>query len=598
MKQTHRYRQNKEHKQKYKQTEKNITYDYKFLNSNRNELIFIFSIFIISIIIRLLYYNQIKTIPTFTTLAGDSLKYNEWAKDILSNGWIGQNVFYQSPFYPYFLALIYKIGGLNIVVVRYIQIIMNSITCVLFYVLGKKICGNKLGVIASLISVFYSQYIFFTPMLLKPTLYIFFESLLILLLFTGVFEKKPPAIFMSGLLFGIMTLVRENTLIVIMFFSIWFIYYLIKHSPKKTIAYICLFWAGIILAILPVTIRNYAVSGELVLITSQGGANFYIGNNPNASGTYAPLFERRGSPEYEGEDAKRLAENETGNKLSMSEVSRFWYKKAFDYIKNNKAGYLKLLWKKIKLYLNYYEIPDVEDYYFYKKYSSVLRAPLITFGIICPLAIFGIYLSFIHKLKSSQMLFVLSLSNMVSIIIFFVFARYRLPIVPLLIILSSYTIFCTIHLYNSRQLKKLVKNIVILIILFIFVYSKQFQGESGMLALSHFNIGESYRRSGMYEKAIMEFERAVEIDPYFSRGYNNLAGVYLVHKHDRGKAIYYWEKTLAINPQHYDASYNLAIIYSQAGYPDKARIVLKNSLKNHGYNPKIQNLLSSISVKD
>src|SRR5205085_11421411 len=44
--------------------------------------------------------------------------------------------------------------------------------------------------------------------------------------------------------------------------------------------------AGIALAIAPVAIRNYAVSGELALVSSHGGLNFYIGNHEGATRTY------------------------------------------------------------------------------------------------------------------------------------------------------------------------------------------------------------------------------------------------------------------------------------------------------------------------
>ncbi|NIN01520.1 MAG: hypothetical protein GTO24_26530, partial [candidate division Zixibacteria bacterium] len=40
--------------------------------------------------------------------------------------------------------------------------------------------------------------------------------------------------------------------------------------------------------IAPVTLRNYFVGKDLVLIAWQGGLNFYLGNNPDATG-YTPV---------------------------------------------------------------------------------------------------------------------------------------------------------------------------------------------------------------------------------------------------------------------------------------------------------------------
>ena len=57
-----------------------------------------------------------------------------------------------------------------------------------------------------------------------------------------------------------------------------------------------------------VGIRNLAVGGEFKLTTSQFGANFFIGNNPSADGTYNSVRNQIGAPQFEGSDALRLAE--------------------------------------------------------------------------------------------------------------------------------------------------------------------------------------------------------------------------------------------------------------------------------------------------
>ena len=62
--------------------------------------------------------------------------------------------------------------------------------------------------------------------------------------------------------------------------------------------------------------RNYSVDGGFYLTTSQFGSNFYIGNNPNADGTYASIRFGRGAPEFERLDATEVAEESVGRTLS------------------------------------------------------------------------------------------------------------------------------------------------------------------------------------------------------------------------------------------------------------------------------------------
>ena len=51
-------------------------------------------------------------------LLGDAHGYDEWARRIAGGDWIGSEVFYQAPLYPYFLGVIYAIAGRDLLIVR------------------------------------------------------------------------------------------------------------------------------------------------------------------------------------------------------------------------------------------------------------------------------------------------------------------------------------------------------------------------------------------------------------------------------------------------------------------------------------------------
>jgi hypothetical protein len=48
--------------------------------------------------------------PHFTVL-GDARGYDQWAQRLADGDWIGTEVFYQAPLYPYFLGVIYAVAG-------------------------------------------------------------------------------------------------------------------------------------------------------------------------------------------------------------------------------------------------------------------------------------------------------------------------------------------------------------------------------------------------------------------------------------------------------------------------------------------------------
>ena len=70
---------------------------------------------------RLVHVWQMRRSPFFTVLMGDSRGYDEWARRIAGGEWIGRDVFYQAPLYPYMLGVIYAIAGRHLLLVRLVQ---------------------------------------------------------------------------------------------------------------------------------------------------------------------------------------------------------------------------------------------------------------------------------------------------------------------------------------------------------------------------------------------------------------------------------------------------------------------------------------------
>ena len=52
---------------------------------------------------------------------GDSRGYDEWARRIAAGDWLGRDVFYQAPLYPYLLGVIYAVAGRHLLLVRIVQ---------------------------------------------------------------------------------------------------------------------------------------------------------------------------------------------------------------------------------------------------------------------------------------------------------------------------------------------------------------------------------------------------------------------------------------------------------------------------------------------
>ncbi len=153
--------------------------------------------------------------------------------------------------------------------------------------------------------------------------------------------------------------------------------------------------------------------------------NFWIGNNPDAIGSY-----------YLSPYAKVLEDK------MKKEGKELWFSDALNFIKNKPDQYLRLLLKKFCLFWSSYELPDndiVIDKM--KEHSSLLRLPIIlTFGIVIPLGIGGIFLSARRWWRKSLLIYFVIIGYMGAVISFFIQSRFRIAIIPFLIIFAGFTL--------------------------------------------------------------------------------------------------------------------------------------------------------------
>jgi len=75
-------------------------------------------VFLAALVVRLAHVWQMRASPFFSLLMGDSRGYDEWARRIAGGEWLGGEVFYQAPLYPYMLGVIYAAAGRHLLLVR------------------------------------------------------------------------------------------------------------------------------------------------------------------------------------------------------------------------------------------------------------------------------------------------------------------------------------------------------------------------------------------------------------------------------------------------------------------------------------------------
>lgn len=547
-------------------------------NIFKNKKIQLLSLFLLAFLLRLVYLNQIRATPFFDSPVIDAKMYDDHAMEIVRGDWLGTKVFYHAPLYAYLLAFIYTIFGHNYYAVRIVQFFIGSLSCLLIYFIAKKIFNHKIGILASLIALTYGIFIFFEGELLRPFLIVFLSLLSILMLLWTVEKPNYKKWFVVGLILGFSAITRENILLFIPFVLFWIgIVFKGKKTRKQMLLYGMTFCLGIIIVIIPVTLRNYYVGKDLVLISSQGGLNFYIGNNPEANKTITL------QPGAEWDELASLPARK-GGLGKPSEQSNWFFSQAFRFIKREPLKWTGIMLKKFVFFLNAFEVTPNHDINFFKTHSPLLRMLLgkfwkiiYPFGIVCPLAFVGIVLCF-KQWKKVLLLYLFIFTYMSSVILFHVRARYRVPVIPFLIIFGAYAIYWCFEIIKTKKYKFLIRPLLLFFVSFIVVNFNFYNIKKTSHLPIHFSLGTAYSFKGQYEKAVDEFKKAIEINPNYVNAYNNLGMAY----EEMGlfdKAIVEYKKAIQLKPNYKRAHGNLGSVYGKKRLFDRAIAECKEAIE-------------------
>ena len=330
---------------------------------------------------------------------------------------------------------------------------------------------------------------------------------------------------------GGLALTRENALVFIVVILAWIVWRTRARTPNagrrtSNARAAALFLAGLALVLLPVAARNSYVGGGFYVTTSQFGPNFYIGNNPTADGTYQSLRFGRGAPEYERQDATELAERALGRRLTPAEVSSYWTDKALDFITSKPGAWLALMGRKVALLWNATEMLDTESQEAHAEWSLPLRLGGLVghFGILVPLALFGVVVTWPMRSRL-WILYAMTLAYAASVVVFYVFARYRYPLVPLLIAVRGGRSGRRIA-RRSIAARRLAGGVWTLAA----VAGARPSSATGrccrptlMRAVTETNLGVALQAEGRLDEAIDHYHRAIALAPDYPPAYNNLA---------------------------------------------------------------------------
>lgn len=511
-----------------------------------------------ALLIRLVYLYEIGDSLFFEVPLVDAKTYVDGAHELPGTSWLGPpEPFWQPPLYPYLLAFVFSVFGEGqLLPPRLLQALLGACVCGLVYLVGRRVFPHSVALGAGVAAALYGPLIYFGGELLPTLLGLSLNLLMVHRLMLAPSHARGPYL-LVGTLLGLSSLAVANVLLFLPFLLIW-LWRGPVAGPRRG-AQAALVVAGCGLIILPVTARNIFVGDDWVLISSNAGINFYIGNNPDFEQTVNIR------PGRQWAELVEMPEAEAGIE-QPSAKSRFFFDRSYRFARDDPAGFAGLMLRKLYRFWHGDEPRRNLDPYWARRDSRLLSTLLwrgyglaFPFGLVAPLALMGLF-AFSRQpawhSPNGRLLVLFLLVYMLSVVLFFVTSRYRLPAVPFLLLFAAYGVHAIAH--SGRRLFHVGGLVALIFACNVGIAPMPAHAGTQQLYWE----GYAYQKRGMPANAMQAFREVLRQDPNHG---GSLLGLAQVHsrRQEHAEATDLYERYLREYPEAGPARYLLAGTYLQ-----------------------------------
>jgi Flp pilus assembly protein TadD len=537
------------------------------------------------LLLRLVVLARLSNSAFLLPARGDMHFYNDWAQRILRDGLTDHAAFYGLPLYAYLLAFLYRLFGFNPLVPGLLQALLDAGTGVLIYKLASQILAgarldrpnNPARVWFALLAV--AGWAFFVPaqtysIVLMPTAWLTFVFWFVL--WRLVRTDQPPTTqecLLLGLLIGVTAMGVATILFLLpLILAALVLKPKIENDRSRRALAGALLFAGILAGTSPCWIHNYFIARDPVFLSAHSGVNFWIGNNPEANGY--PRFPPglRAGQAAMLQDSITAAESASGRPLQRAEVSDFWSAKAKNYIAHHPGKWLALLLTKLRNVISAFQYDDLSIITTLREHQTVL--PGIYFGVVAAFGLPGIFLAW-RSAPPARWVIAAMVLHVAALLTVFVTERYRLPIVPGLLVFGVFGLFYFWQRLARADYSRAIIYSVLLAGTTLLVSWPQ--RDPALWALDAYNSGWQALESNNLVLAEKKLSLAYAYVP--NNAETNFAlGNLRLSQADQAKARAAYLRALEIDPNHKSAANNLGVIALEDGNFSEAQVWFERAL--------------------
>ena len=535
-------------------------------------------------LVRLLAWLELRGDPFFRLLVVDARTYHDTAVQMANGSYRMDGPFWQPPFYPFLLSLVYRVTGPNPDAMRLLQCLLGGCTCWLVFRMAHRLGGRRAAWISWAAAALCAPLIFFDLQLLGASVATF-----LLLVATDRVAAWAPghndrALLAGGLALGIACITVATCLVAIPVLAGWAARRLRRDDAGIATAFF--FLAAALVPVVTVSAINLGASGQPVLVSWNGGLNFWIGNNPDYDRTVA-IRPGRAWLALTAESGKAGVHGESAS-------SGWFFRRSLRWIAGHPGAWLALMVRKAGLFLRGDEIARNQEIYPFRQGSLLLRALLwirgLAFptGILLPLGLAGMATLLFRRARGlvggipveavgapstraageqgsgAGDLALLVGAYAFAVILFFPASRYRLPVLPFLLAFAGAGLVDWFDAARRGRFGALRMPLVVLAIFLLLSNLGLPAMASSFQSDTYSDMGTLYLEQKNWDEAIRWYRRALDLDPENSEAAHN-TGAALIWLQRPAEAEPFLRRVLAAWPGDLRALLNLGNVYLMQG---------------------------------
>ncbi len=559
--------------------------------------------FLTALLVRLWVLCAVSNTPDFLPEHGDMKFYSDWARRIAAGTWTDHQAFYGLPGYAYWLAVIYGLFGFQPYVAVLFQVVAEAFTCTLIFKIaalaftsegesstvdarGTRIIGwlAAIGWMCFVPAQVYST-------VLMPTAYL-------VVAFWGVVwwvlrrrPQRPRAgeFALLGLGMGIIAMMIANILFLVplVIGAIFLKRDWRLFTPRARALATGLLLVGVTVGASPCALHNYFLAHDWVPFSAHVGINTFLGNNPTANGypdVPAPLHaDQLGLLK----DSILWAERAAGHSLKRSEVSTYWASQAHQFIHDHPGDWLRLELRKLGNFWSAFVYDDLGVLTAWRADGVLVPGP--SFGLVAAFGLPGLLLAAVRRPRARWIVAAVGL-HMASLMTVFITERYRIAIVPGLLLCGS---FGLVELWRALGTRSWVPVTAYAALLAAAVGIVLIPVDPRVHYIDDFNSSLADLDQNRLDLAQTKLERVLANNPNNAETNFALGNLWLA-KGDKTRAKGFYRRTLEIDAHHDRALNNLGVLAIEEKRWPLAEAFLRSSLQIDPDDAKTNYLLAQV----